>query len=236
MKLGISAIGWEPENQSEVLLHLPDGIELLEVVPARRQQLFTGYLQVYSAQSIFWGVPIDSFTDTHKVEEHFAWLLECAQRLHLQRMVLGSPGLRKGSYHPLLSVLKKFDDEFAENNTIICIEPIAKQYGGNYFFTVEEIVEAILPYQFKAVRTMIDTANLWLQNQCPADVLYAYFPYIAHVHVSDKNIGPIVEDDDHVNFASALRGSGYSQAVVRELLHCQKYPGEYHLFAEIYKP
>ena len=236
MKLGISAIGWDQEHQSEVLLHLPDGIEILEVVPARRTHLFTGYLRIYSAQSLFWGVPIDSFTDTYNLEKHFKWLLECAQRLHLQRMVLGSPGLRKGSHHTLLSVLKKFDDDFAENNTTICIEPIAKPYGGNYFFTVGEIVEAILPYQFKAVKTMIDTSNVWLEGQCPADVLYSYFPHIAHVHVSDKNIGPIIEEDDHANFASALRGSGYSGGVVRELLKCQNHPGEYHLFASIYKP
>lgn len=236
MKLGISAIGWDQEHQSEVLLHLPDGIEILEVVPARRTHLFTGYLRIYSAQSLFWGVPIDSFTDTYNLEKHFKWLLECAQRLHLQRMVLGSPGLRKGSHHTLLSVLKKFDDDFAENNTTICIEPIAKPYGGSYFFTVGEIVEAILPYQFKAVKTMIDTSNVWLEGQCPADVLYSYFPHIAHVHVSDKNIGPIIEEDDHANFASALRGSGYSGGVVRELLKCQNHPGEYHLFASIYKP
>lgn len=236
MKLGISAIGWEPDYQNEILLHLPDGIELLEIVPARRHSLFTGYVQIYSAQSLFWGVPIDSFTDTHGLEKHMQWLLECAQRLSLKRMVLGSPGLRKGSYHPLLSVLKRFDEDFAANNTIICIEPVARQYGGNYFFTVGEIVDAILPYNFKAVKTMIDTANVWMENQCAADVLYAYFPHIAHVHISDKNIGPILEDDDHVNFASALRGSGYSQAVVRELLYARNHPGEYHLFASIYKP
>jgi sugar phosphate isomerase/epimerase len=234
MKLGVSAIGWDAQDNTKIVCSLPKNIELLEIVPANRTGLFTKDLQVYSAQSLFWGVPAEDFDDDLRVVPHFQWLLEASERLGLQRLVLGSPGLRKGSIKGLLNTLKDFDQDFCSIGTTICIEPVARQYGGDYFFTVDEIVQSLKRWKFKAVKTMIDTNSIWMEGQCPATVLYDHFDYIDHVHISDKNIGPIVNTEDHINFASALKNSGYSQAVVRELLRANDCPAEYHLFSSIY--
>jgi hypothetical protein len=63
-----------------------------------------------------------------------------------------------------------------------------------------------------------------------------YFPYIAHVHISDEQIGPIVEQEKHERFAAALHGMCYQGGVVREILKVKDHPGEYHYFAHLYKP
>jgi sugar phosphate isomerase/epimerase len=83
---------------------------------------------------------------------------------------------------------------------------------------------------------MIDTNSVWLESQLPEDVLVQYFPYIKHVHISDRNIGRIVSQEKHERFAKALQDTKYEGGVIRELLKAKNYPGEYHYFAQIYKP
>ena len=236
MKLGVSAIGWEAEDHASIVLHLPDEVELLEAVPFKRHSQFSGHLQKYSAQSLFYGMDIEAFWDEPSLHNCLSALIEQAKAFGWQRMVLGSPGLRKGDYRYLMDGLAAFHDQLEEADCTICIEPIARQYGGEYFFTVEEIVQSLVKYSLPRVRTMIDTNSAWLENQLPEEVLVQYFPYIAHVHISDEAIGPIVEQIKHERFADALRNAGYSGAVIRELLKASNHPGEYHYFAHFYKP
>ncbi|MDD1448727.1 sugar phosphate isomerase/epimerase [Dolichospermum sp. ST_sed8] len=236
MKLGVSAIGWEVEDHSEIVLHLPDGIELLEAVPFKRHSRFSGCLQKYSAQSLFYGMDIDAFGNEQAFDLCFAKLMAMAQKYEWKRMVLGSPGLRKGDRHYLMDALARNNNALAAIDCIVCIEPVARPYGGEYFFTVEEIVQSLAEYSLSHVATMIDTNSAWLESQWPEDVLIQYFPYIKHVHISDQNIGAIICQDKHERFADALRNTGYEGGVIRELLKAKNYPGEYDYFAQIYKP
>lgn len=236
MKLGVSAIGWEAEDHADIVLHLPDGIELLEAVPFKRHSHFSGYLQKYSAQSLFYGMDIEAFWDETSLRKCLALLIKQAKALGWKRMILGSPGLRQGDCRYLMDGLAACHQELEEAECIICIEPVARQYGGNYFFTVEEIVQSLVEYSLSRVQTMIDTNSAWLEDQLPEEVLMQYFPCIAHVHVSDEKIGPITEQIKHERFANALRGTGYSGGVVREMLKAKKHPEEYHYFAHLYKP
>jgi sugar phosphate isomerase/epimerase len=236
MKLGVSAIGWEAEDHSEVVLHLPDGIELLEAVPFKRHSHFSGYLEKYSAQSLFYGKTIEAFWDEAALALSLEELTRQARDLGWKRMVVGSPGLRKGDRRYLMDGLAKANEWLADIDCTICIEPVAKPYGGDYFFTVDEIVDSLIEYDLSHVKTMIDTNSVWLENQWPEEVLVQCFPYIAHVHISDEKIGPIINQDKHERFADALRSSGYQGGVVRELLKAKNNPGEYHYFAHLYKP
>lgn len=236
MKLGVSAIGWEAEDHSDIVLHLPDGIEMLEAVPFKRHSEFSGYLQKYSAQSLFYGMDIDAFWDEEALRSCLCLLIDKSKQFGWKRMVLGSPGLRRGDCRYLMDGLAEVHHLLEEAECTVCIEPVARQYGGDYFFTVEAIVERLAEYALSRVQAMIDTNSVWLENQLPEDVLIQYFPYIAHVHVSDKKIGPIVQQEKHERFADALRNTGYSGVVVRELLKAKDYPGEYHYFAHLYKP
>ena len=236
MKLGVSAIGWEAEDHTEIVLHLPDGVELLEAVPFKRHSRFSGHLQKYSAQSLFYGMDIDAFWDEQALDSCLANLVTMACEYEWKRMVLGSPGLRKGDRRYLMDALARVNDALATIDCIVCIEPVAKPYGGEYFFTVEEIVQSLAEYSLSHTATMIDTNSVWLENQWPEDVLVQYFPYIKHVHISDQNIGPIVSQEKHERFAEALRNAEYEGAVIRELLKAKNYPGEYHYFAHLYRP
>jgi sugar phosphate isomerase/epimerase len=236
MRLGVSAIGWEAEDHAEIVLHLPDEIELLEAVPFKRHSQFSGYLQKYSAQSLFYGMDIEAFWHETSLHACLEKLIAQAKQFGWRRMVLGSPGLRKGDRRYLMDGLAAFHQQLEEAECTICIEPVARQYGGDYFFTVEEIVQSLAEYDLPRVQTMIDTNSVWLENQLPEEVLMQYFPYIAHVHISDEQIGPIVEQEKHERFAGALRGICYQGAVVREMLKVKNHPGEYHYFAHLYKP
>ena len=236
MKLGISAIGWEAEDHAAMVLHFPDGVELLEAVPFKRHSYFSGYLQKYSAQSLFYGMDIETFWDTQAIDLCLTKLTAMAHQYEWKRMVLGSPSLRRGDRRYLMDALARINDTLAAIDCIICIEPVARQYGGEYFFTVEEIVQSLAEYSLSHAATMIDTNSVWLESQLPEDVLVQYFPYIKHVHISDRNIGRIVSQEKHERFAKALQDTKYEGGVIRELLKAKNYPGEYHYFAQIYKP
>jgi len=236
MRLGVSAIGWEAEDHSNIVLHLPDEIELLEAVPFKRHSQFSGYLQKYSAQSLFYGMDIEAFWDAQSLGTCLNLLIDQAKQFGWRRMVLGSPSLRQGDHRYLMDGLAACHTQLEEVECTVCIEPVAKQFGGGYFFTVEEIVRSLAEYGLPRIQTMIDTNSVWLEGQLPEEVLMQYFPYIAHVHISDEHIGPIVEQQKHERFADALRGMCYTGGVVREMLKAKNYPGEYHYFAHLYKP
>jgi len=236
MRLGVSAIGWEAEDHANIVLHLPDEVELLEAVPFKRHSHFSGHLQKYSAQSLFYGMDIEAFWEEDALRSCLHRLIAQAKQFGWRRMVLGSPGLRKGDPRYLMDGLADCHAQLEEVECTICIEPVARQFGGDYFFTVDEIVQSLAEYELSRVQTMIDTNSVWLEGQRPEEVLMEHFPYIAHVHVSDNHIGPIAEQTKHERFADALRGMGYSGGVVREMLKATSYPAEYHYFARLYKP
>jgi sugar phosphate isomerase/epimerase len=236
MRLGVSAIGWDAEDHTEIVLHLPDEVELLEAVPFKRHSQFSGYLQKYSAQSLFYGMDIEAFWDQQSLHDCLEALIKQAKAFGWRRMVLGSPGLRQGDHRYLMDGLAAVHSQLEEAECTVCIEPVARQYGGDYFFTVEEIVQSLAEYSLPRIQTMIDTNSIWLESQLPEEVLMQYFPYIAHVHVSDEKIGPIVEQIKHERFADALRGMRYSGAVIREMLKAKNHPNEYHYFAHLYRP
>jgi hydroxypyruvate isomerase len=235
MKLGVSAIGWEAEDHAEIVLHLPDEVELLEAVPFKRHSQFSGHLQKYSAQSLFYGMDIEAFWDQQSLHTCLETLIKQAKAFGWKRMILGSPGLRQGDCRYLMDGLSAVHSQLEAAECTVCVEPVARQYGGSYFFTVEEIVQSLTEYSLPRVQTMIDTNSVWLEGQLPEELLVEYFPHIAHVHVSDEKIGPIVEQLKHERFADALRDTGYAGAVIREMLKAKKHPDEYHYFAHLYK-
>jgi sugar phosphate isomerase/epimerase len=244
--LGISAIGWTDEEEEQILSANAGAFNVLEIVPARifaqdkdcadiAKEYRESYgLWAYSAQALFFQSNVQSFEDTAAVSEHLLKVIGLGSLMGIKRFVLGSPNLRKGSPSCLMNVLKRMDTVLEANGSILCIEPVAKCYGGSYFFTVNEIVNHIDFCNLKNVKTMLDTNNAWLQGDSPRKLLNHYWPYIAHVHISDTDNGPLLNKYEHKQIKRMLDGINYEGAIVRELFQAKKHMRDYPLFRSIY--
>jgi len=246
MLIGVSSIGWDDAQERAVLSANAGAFNLLEIVPSRifvsqerptdiakRYQDEYG-LWTYSAQALFFNSDVQSFEDTAATSEHLLRVVRLAAPMGIKRFVLGSPSLRRGSPSCLMNVLKRLDSVLGDGDAIMCIEPISKRYGGNYFYTVEEIVNQIDFWNLQNVKTMLDTNNAWLQGDSPTKIFRHYLPYIAHVHISDSDNGPLLNGYDHRCINQLLHFHQYKQGVVRELVKAHDHPEDYARFRQIY--
>lgn len=246
MLIGISAIGWEPEHEEQILSANAGAFNLLEIVPHRIFQRNEDFMDIakryreeyglwaYSAQALFFGSNVESFENTEATQEHLLRVIRLGSFMGIKRFVLGSPGLRRGSPACLMNVLRRMDKVLEANDAILCIEPVAKCFGGKYFHKVSEIVNLIDYYNLQHVKTMLDTNNAWLEGDSPRKILNDFFPYIAHVHISDTDNGPLLNKFEHKEVRKILGDYDYKFGVVRELFKAKEHSREYPLFRQIY--
>lgn len=247
MLIGISAIGWKDEEEEQILSANAGAFNILEIIPARIFAQNEDYFDIakryreeyglwtYSAQALFFNSQVLSFEDQAATSDHLLRVIKLGSYMGIKRFILGSPGLRKGSPSCLMSVLQKMDNILEANDAILCIEPVARSFGGKYFFTVEEIVNQIDFYNLQNVRTMLDTNNAWLQGDSPRKILKNYSSYIAHVHISDTDNGPLLNKYEHRQIRKMLGQYDYPYGIVRELFKAKENLREYPLFREIYQ-
>lgn len=244
--IGISAIGWTEEEERDLLSANAGAFDFIEIVPSRifaRNEDFSDIakryreeygLWAYSAQALFYDSNVQSFEDTAATQEHLLRVVKLGSLMGIKRFILGSPALRRGSPSCLMEVLKRMDSVLDANDAILCIEPVAKAYGGKYFYTVEEIINHIDFYNLRNVKTMLDTNNAWLQGDSPMKTIKHYFRFIAHVHISDTDNGPILNQYEHRQIKLLLDASSYEHGICRELVNATSHHREYPLFRQIY--
>lgn len=247
MLIGISAIGWEDKDEDQILSANAGAFNLLEIVPARifaKNQDWSDIakryreeygLWTYSAQALFFGSNVQSFEDTDATTEHLLRVIKLGSYMGIKRFVLGSPSLRRGSPACLMNTLRRIDKVLEANDAILCIEPVARAFGGRYFHTVREIVNLIDYYNLHHIKTMIDTNNAWLEGDSLRKILRDYSSYIAHVHVSDTDNGPLLNKYEHRQVRELLGNYRYPYGIVRELFKAPQNMREYPLFREIYQ-
>ena len=103
-----------------------------------------------------------------------------------------------------------------------------------YFYTVEEIANYIDCYKLHSVKTMLDTNNAWLQGDNPKEIMANHSDLIAHVHVSDSDNGPILNEYEHRQIKKLLDSNGYQLGITRELVKASQHAQDYSLFKQIY--
>jgi sugar phosphate isomerase/epimerase len=138
--------------------------------------------------------------------------------MNIKKIIFGSPFIRKiwtkdtiKLFHSIDNILENCDVEFL-------IEPNSKNYGFEYFFTVEEIYKFIKFNKFNNIKTMIDTHNILLSNCNPMEDLEAYFEMISHIHISENKLSPIIESDFHYEFSNKIKELKYDKVVTYEVL------------------
>ena len=211
MKLAVSNFAWDFEDIDHVgkilnennINHIElvfskykDWSELNESEIYNLKDLLNKHnLSCLSSQSLFFNIDCKSMvTDSEKFINHFKILISYSKILGINVLVLGSPGLRKTNNiidSNLHETFKIIDELLDGTNILLCIEPNAIVYGGDFFYTISEIVNFIKTHNFNNIFTMCDTHNSWLENKDPNEELIEFLPYIKHIHISEPKLVPI---------------------------------------------
>lgn len=192
----------------------------------------------YSIQSLFYNVNCDSLTDYERVIQHVSKIIHYSKLLDVNILVLGSPKLRRKTEFLLFELSKTFKkiDELLDNSNIkMIIEPNSRTYGGDYFFTIDEIVNFISSNNFKNIKTMIDTHNSLIEKQNPIIDVVKYIDYIHHIHVSEMNLIPIEVSEFHIQFSKKLKEINYDKMITYEVLKSKNTISSINTFSKLYQ-
>jgi sugar phosphate isomerase/epimerase len=149
--------------------------------------------------------------------EHFKKVIDICNKIKISKLVLGAPSLRTSKINfGLSNNFHYIDDLLKKYNQILLLEPNSKIYKGNYFHTVDEIIDFISYHSFSNIKTMIDTHNIILEKQDPSDIFIKNQSYIDHIHVSEKDLGDFKESPEHDKLSKTLKDSKYDGLVIYE--------------------
>jgi sugar phosphate isomerase/epimerase len=253
MKLALSNFAWNNDD-SELMFNYLKQLNInniegvltkldswdkisLDTLSHFKKSLDSNHILIPSLQSLFYNINCKNISDEDVFINHFERIIEYSKFLSVKVLVFGSPSLRKKVdkwEESLCRVFKKLDDMLENTGIEISIEPNSKLYGGDYFFTVPEIVSFIKKNNLKNIKTMIDTHNIILEELDPIYELKTYYEYINHIHISENNLHPIKDINFHLDFSSEIKKINYDKIVTYEVISCDNILESIKLFSQIY--
>lgn len=212
MQVGISNIGWQLDvvsKNTEIALDL--GFNYIESAYIKAPLSKS----VYAIQGVFYGSGISSFLDP-SCYDHLCKVVDYCLENNVKVITLGSPSMRVGSKDNMIELLVRIDEYINKRDCIVCIEPNARKYGGEYYYTLDEIVDDIR-YLY-SIKTMIDSGNLYLEGLDPIVEFKKHKEYIHHVHISTPDLEPVSSSKEYANIISDIKNLGYNGNVTYEVM------------------
>ncbi len=251
MKLGISELAWPSIDHFEKTLNAlnSNGISCIEMVIPKhspwnpidvdklttlRDMINSSDIEVKSTQSVLFNSDVTEIGDASFLR-HMDQLIDACIAIGIEKIVLGSPKQRINFNHTMqLEALHILDEKITGTSISLLLEPNSQRYGGEYFFTLDEIVKFLNRNNFNNIKTMIDTHNIILENQNPKDEFIKYQQYIDHVHVSEIGLQSFKESDTHYQLAETLHMHHYDGLIVYECNQSATLFDDIKLFGNIY--
>jgi sugar phosphate isomerase/epimerase len=252
MNLALSNFAWDNKDSEEVFKVLKENnIHQIECILTKikpwseltREDIieYKNYLDsfgitAYSIQSLFYGVDC-KITDVDTVVAHFERLIEYAEILGSKILVFGSPGLRKqldGWAYAVGDIFNQVDKLLEGKDIKVVIEPNAKVYNGEFWFTLNEIIEFLEFFQFNNIKTMIDTHNAELEGGIILSNSYNNDKWIKHIHASEVKLANINKSKTHESLNFILKTLNYNGTITYEVLNNEGVLDSIKTFTEIY--
>lgn len=212
MKIGVSNLSWSTEDEKK-------NVEIAKL--AGYNYIESGYLKiadespVLAIQSIFYGSGIESLTD-ERCLPFIAEVIKSCESRGIKSITFGSPSMRVGDVEDMTNFLIGVDQLLDNSNVRFCIEPNAREYGAEYYNTLEEIVEEI--HLYKNITSMIDVGNSMLEGQDFFKEYEQYSKYVSHVHFSAPGLGEIEDFGPYKDFYQKLIKLGYNGNISYEFI------------------
>ena len=202
-RLLVSELAWNREQDSVVECFLRSrGITRYEIVPSKRNWDMKDYTNVYSAQSLLYGVDIQIFQEQDRFLDLLKTRLGDLSSVGTQVVVFGSPKQRlyKGEY--AVTLFRKVGDIAASFGIMVCIENNARVYGGNWLTTAKDTAEFVKQVDHSNIWMNLDIGSLLLEGETETPDLSV----VKHVQVSFPNLGEWQENPKIVALLSEWKG------------------------------
>lgn len=244
MRIAVSNIAWNPEEQADVLPLLAGaGVTGIEIAPsmvwpgwqgatpeaaaALRAELAAQGFAVPALQSILFGRPdLSLFGEEAPLAAHIAQVAALAQALGAPAMVFGSPRNRlrgdlaaDAAMDLAATRLHRLGAICADAGTALAIEANPPQYGGDFVLCWTEAAALVARADHPGIVLHLDTACTAMAGDDPVAAATATARQIRHFHASAPQLAPPDGSDgiDHPAIATALRAGGYTGWVSLEM-------------------
>jgi sugar phosphate isomerase/epimerase len=231
VRIGISNLGWQREEDAEMLAELD--VDALEVaptklwdeplaVPAETLAAYrTAAPPIVALQALLFGHPeLRVFDDDRgRTLAHLRGMCDLAAALGAPVLVFGSPGNRRRDGRPLelaVELFRELGRYAADRDVCVCVEPLPPELGTDFVTSATEAAELVEHVASPGFGLHLDSASLHLTGEDP---LEAIRPGLRHFHASEVGFGPLgTTGVDHERCAEALRRAGYEGVVSVEML------------------
>lgn len=241
MKLSISNIAWDKENDQQIYRLMNDNnFSGLEIAPTRwiaehpydnalqarniADDLFSRYkFKISSMQSIWFGKTENLFGSESEREvllNYTKKAIDFARSISCPNLVFGSPKNRNNtSDKPVQEVYDFFEQiaSYAElKGTKIGLEPNPGIYGTNFITTTKQAIDFVKEIAHKSLGVNVDLGTV-IQNKELTDVFLNDLDRVTHIHLSEPFLEPLKERILHKELAYSLKHSAYDRYVSIEM-------------------
>ncbi len=253
MRLGVSAIAWDVEEDATVAELLQQhGVDAVDIAPGK---YFSDVLRAQPAdirsvaaqwrrhgieltgmQSLLFGTQgLNLFGDDESRQRMFAHLaavLRIAGELRATRLVFGSPRNRdRGALSVAEAQLQAvaffaaLAEVAAREGVTLCLEPNPAHYACNFMTDSASTAAVVAAVNHPNIRMQLDIGALALNGERAEDVLRQHHALVGHVHASEPDLLPLGDGAaDHVGAAAALRQHRAGALVMIEMVATRAEP------------
>lgn len=233
MKIAISNIAWERYEEEEIIKILKkNNVKFIEVVPSKIFSIsfkqnkndifkFKNFWQknnftIIAAQSILYPrSDLTIFANKEKREETLSFIKKIIgylSILEIKAIVFGSPKSRvipknlskENAYLIAKDFFREIGEYCKKYKIIFCLEPNPKYYGTNFLNTTIEAIEFVKLVDHPNIKINLDTGTIIINNEDIETIVKKGFNYIGYVHISEKDLLPISENNFNHQFLSNL--------------------------------
>jgi sugar phosphate isomerase/epimerase len=240
MKVTISNIAWQPENDAEMYAFLNEkkctGIEIaptrifpenpysdLKEVANFRDELQSDFgLQVVSMQSICYGrneAIFSSDSERNSLLEYIKQAIDFASILGCKNLVFGSPknrNINSNQEDIALAYFSEIGKYAAQQNTVFAFEPNPVIYGTNFINTTNQALNFVKACNVDGLKVNFDLGTV-IYNEENLSVLEDNLKWINHIHISEPYLKEIQKRSLHKELASILRKEKYANYISIEM-------------------
>lgn len=212
-RLTVSEVGWNPEKDSVMMSYLRSkGITRREIVPSKRNWTMDGYHNVYSAQSILYGVDIQIFQEQERFLSILSDRVAKLSSVGAKVIVFGSPKQRVYSGEDAVALFRRVGDLCQNHGITLCVENNARGYGGNWLHTASDTIAFVKSVNHPNIRVNLDTGSMMMENESTV----VDTEWIGHVQVSFPALGPWRSDSSAHDILRQLQD--YTGVISLEML------------------
>ena len=242
MKLSISNIAWDSQDDSEIYKFLKNNnIKYLEIAPSRiidsnpyyniekatniSKKLKEKYnLEIISMQSIWYQREENMFTsieDRNILFDYTKKAIDFACSIGCHNLVFGCPKNRNMSdisknYKEAINFFNEIGIYALSKGVVIAIEANPKIYNTNFLNTTIEALEFVKQINLDSIKINYDLGTV-IENKESLEVLKENISYINHIHISEPNLEVIKKRDLHIELFKILKDSNYNKSISIEM-------------------